>query len=104
MNTNTLHYISHLHILNLYIYYCFTAGYMYPPQAQTFAWWWDKVTQFSSEWKTHKDFVLEREDVNFSTNIKFLWGGDMEINSLVNLQVFLHFPKFLSGKNKADQT
>ena len=31
--------------------------------------------QFSSEWKTHKDFVLEREDANFSTNIKFLQGG-----------------------------
>ena len=31
-------------------------------------------------------------------------GVGMEINSLVNLQVFLYLPKFFWGKNEADHT
>ena len=29
-----------------FICYCFTAGHMYPHQAQIFTWWWDKVAVF----------------------------------------------------------
>ena len=46
MNTNTLHYISHLHMVNLYMLLLYCRTQLYPHQAQIFTWWWDKVTVF----------------------------------------------------------
>ena len=73
-NTNTLHYISHLHILNLYMLLLYCRTHVSSPSTN-FCLVVGQGNSFPLNGKHTKILVLEREDVNFSTNIKFLQGG-----------------------------